>query len=133
MERVDRDRLVKMMARLMQAGAVMLDSTCPVCGSPLFRLRNGDIVCPIHGRVHVVSSEREVSLVRAANIVRGLIDHAARKIESLVEHGGDPREIDAWLGILEKAVRVERDLKGKEKGEVSSGSSRGSARRTAQG
>lgn len=131
MEKVDRDKLVKMMARLMQAGAVMLDSTCPICGSPLFRLRNGDIVCPIHGRIHVVSSEQEASLVRAANIVRGLIDHAARKIETLVEEGGDPREIDAWLGILEKAVRVEKNLKEKEE-KPSSGSARGSARRTAR-
>ena len=128
---IDRDQLVKAMARLMQSGAIMLDSTCPICGSPLFRLRNGDIVCPVHGRIHVVSSEQEASLVRAANVVRGLIDHAARKIEYLVESGGDPAEIDAWLGILEKAVRVEKNLK--EKGEEgSTGSSRGSKRHTSR-
>jgi len=99
-----------------------------------FKLKSGEIICPIHGRVHIVSSEQEISLVRASTIVRGLIEHAAMKIESLIGEDGGPAEIDAWLSILEKAVRVEKALKEKREASLdSSVSSRGSAQRTSQG
>ncbi|HEU97496.1 MAG TPA: hypothetical protein ENO36_01385, partial [Fervidicoccus fontis] len=38
----------------------MLPHSCPICGSPLFKLKNGDIVCPIHGKVAIVSDESEI-------------------------------------------------------------------------
>jgi len=33
------------MAKLLSAGAAMLSETCPKCGTPLFRLKDGNVVC----------------------------------------------------------------------------------------
>ncbi|MEB3825449.1 MAG: hypothetical protein LRS47_02130 [Desulfurococcales archaeon] len=108
--RSSRDEIVKRMVKLVQSGAVMLDSTCPLCGSPLFRLKNGDIVCPVHGKVRVVSSEDEVPRVEAEDVVRSLIDFSAKRIRDLVNSGGGTRELYEWLSILEKALNVEKEL-----------------------
>lgn len=40
----DRDTM-KRMADLLKSGAKMLDSSCPVCSTPLFQLQGGEIWC----------------------------------------------------------------------------------------
>ncbi len=40
------DEDIKRMSELLKSGATMLADTCPVCGSPLFRLRDGSVICP---------------------------------------------------------------------------------------
>jgi len=37
------------MAELLSAGATMLSKSCPNCGSPLFRLKDGKILCATCG------------------------------------------------------------------------------------
>jgi len=101
------DDLVKKMARLMQRGAVMLEETCPLCGSPLFRLPNGDIVCPIHGKIKIVSSEEEASIVEAESVLRELVGYSAGKIKKLMSSNATPEDIGKWLLIMEKAVEIE--------------------------
>jgi len=49
----ERALAIKRMTELLRGGATMLGEHCPLCGSPLFRLRSGEIVCPVHGRVVV--------------------------------------------------------------------------------
>ncbi|MCE4607273.1 MAG: hypothetical protein F7B59_08125 [Desulfurococcales archaeon] len=100
------DDLVRKMARLMQRGAVMLEETCPLCGSPLFRLPNGDIVCPIHGKIKIVSSDEEASIIEAESVLRELIGYSAGKIKELMSNGSTPEDIGRWLLILEKAVEI---------------------------
>ena len=36
---------MKGMADLLRKGATMLSRSCPECGTPLFQLKSGDIVC----------------------------------------------------------------------------------------
>ncbi|MCD6324062.1 MAG: hypothetical protein J7L55_03020 [Desulfurococcales archaeon] len=57
--REGRREALRRMAELLRTGAVMLNETCPICGLPLFRLRSGEVVCPVHGPVKVVKSESE--------------------------------------------------------------------------
>lgn len=40
------DALSKRMAELLKAGAIMLNDYCPDCHVPLFKLRDGQIICP---------------------------------------------------------------------------------------
>ncbi|RLG83278.1 MAG: hypothetical protein DRO18_08050 [Thermoprotei archaeon] len=37
-----REELIRKMTELLRSGAIMLDQACPLCGSPLFRLRSGE-------------------------------------------------------------------------------------------
>jgi len=100
------------MADLLRAGATMLAERCPLCGLPLFRLRSGEIVCPQHGRVFVVKSEREYRKVSAQGVLEELEELATKKISELIsklEKGYDRDAIDElreWLNILEQVERL---------------------------
>jgi UPF0148 protein len=49
------------MADLLRQGSALTELACPVCASPLFRLRNGDIWCAkCEKRVIVVKEDEEV-------------------------------------------------------------------------
>ena len=98
-------RVVKRMAQLMMQGAVMLAETCPICGLPLFRLRNGEVICPVHGRVVIVSSDEEAREVEIDSVVRDVEHYAAMKVRELMEQG-DPREILEWLHVIEASERI---------------------------
>lgn len=49
----------KRMADLLKSGARMLDKICPVCSSPLFQLRNGEIWCANCDKRVVILKEGE--------------------------------------------------------------------------
>ncbi len=98
-------RVVKKMAQLMMQGAVMLAETCPVCGLPLFRLRSGEVVCPVHGRIVIVSSEDEAREVEIDAVVRDVEHYAASRVRELMAKG-DPREILEWLRVIEASERI---------------------------
>ena len=111
-------RVVRKMAQLMMQGAVMLAETCPVCGLPLFRLRNGEVVCPVHGRVVIVSSEEEAREVEIDSVVRDVEHYAAMKVRELMGQG-DPREILEWLHVIEASERIRGLRRGRGKPERS--------------
>ena len=104
--------VIRQMADLLRAGATMLAERCPLCGLPLFRLRSGEIVCPQHGRVFVVKSEREYRKVSAQGVLEELEELATKKISELIsklEKGYDRDAIDElreWLNILEQVERL---------------------------
>ncbi|MCE4603447.1 MAG: hypothetical protein F7B20_00580 [Aeropyrum sp.] len=100
-----RDDLVKEMANLMMQGAIMLDKTCPLDNLPLFKLRNGDIVCPRHGKVVIVASEEEARDVEVEGIIREVRYRAAKKVlESMDDN--DVAGMKEWLAVLEAAERI---------------------------
>ncbi|AAK41078.1 Sjogrens syndrome scleroderma autoantigen 1 [Sulfolobus islandicus Y.G.57.14] len=55
---------VKKAAELLRQGATMLEEACPICKMPLFKLKNGDVVCPVHGKVYIVKSDDEEKIVK---------------------------------------------------------------------
>ncbi len=98
-------QIVRKMAQLMAQGAVMLAETCPLDGLPLFRLKDGSIVCPKHGRVVIVSSEAEAREVEVDEVIKGIIYHAAMKAREEL-NAESPEGVRAWLDVLEAAERI---------------------------
>ncbi len=102
------------MSELLRAGAIMLSETCPKCGSPLFKLKSGEIVCPIHGRVVVVKSDEEISRVTVAGVLDALentITKQLEKVRSIVEKREPSELVDelrVMLMFLDALERVER-------------------------
>ena len=102
------------MSELLRAGAIMLSETCPKCGSPLFKLKSGEIVCPIHGRVVVVKSDEELSRVTVAGVLDALentITKQLEKVRSIVEKREPSELVDelrVMLMFLDALERVER-------------------------
>ena len=107
---------VKRMADLLRSGATMLQETCPVCSTPLFRLGK-DTFCPKCNRpvAIVKSAEEEVKL--ASQQVLDNLDHTTlEKIAELNaaiknEHGLTPlRELGeavrTYLSVLDQVRKL---------------------------
>ncbi|MCE4627074.1 MAG: hypothetical protein F7B78_05450 [Desulfurococcales archaeon] len=106
----EKDReLVKKIAMMVMQGAVMLAETCPICGSPLLRLKTGETVCPIHGRVIMVRSDEEAKEIELDSIVAEVEHYAAQRIRELMA-SGQPNEILEWLRVIEAGERI-RELR----------------------
>jgi len=112
----NRRKVIKRMAELMRSGAVMLDQQCPLCGSPLFRLRSGEVVCPVHGRVRVVRSESEAIEVMSDAVLDEVEQLASRRLHELVvaSESGDISASDCadalikWLSVLRLCREVKQ-------------------------
>jgi UPF0148 protein len=117
---VDKDQIVKKSAELLKQGAKMLSIQCPICGSPLFRLRNGDIVCPIHGKIHVVSDETQVIEEVSKDVLGKIMERVISKLTEMSSNLGrerSPREeadyAEAFLNWL-KAFELLKKLRREE-------------------
>lgn len=109
---------VKIMAELLKSGAIMLAEICPVegCNLPLFKLRSGEIVCPLHGKIHVVKTEEEVREVYSktylAYVVDKLEQYALKTVETLINTPDvDPTDLIKWLEVLERVQRLKTSAK----------------------
>lgn len=58
MEKTD-DKHIKRMADLLRQGATLTDLTCPVCGSPLFRLKDRTLWCAKDEKKVIIVKEGE--------------------------------------------------------------------------
>jgi len=116
MERIGSSELVKRMSELLKAGAAMLAETCPSCGSPLFRLRGGEVICPLHGKVFLVRSDEEASTASVISVLSKIEDLASVKMMELVKRlstNNDPLDLESlskWLEIVQRIQEVKRNL-----------------------
>jgi len=113
----ERSLAIKKMVELLRGGATMLGEHCPLCGSPLFKLRSGEIVCPIHGRVFVAKSEEEVAeasvLGTLTELEKALVKRMTISIPSIERgEGGEEvlREVILALDAIERIERIKQIL-----------------------
>uniref|UniRef100_A0A7J3ZJR5 Sjogrens syndrome scleroderma autoantigen 1 n=1 Tax=Fervidicoccus fontis TaxID=683846 RepID=A0A7J3ZJR5_9CREN len=123
MERDEKTLAIKRSVELLKQGATMLSIHCPKCDSPLYKLKSGETVCPVHGRVLVVSRDEELVRISLESILSRLEEKIASRLSlylDLVEEGNDEevaRKIRLWLDVLEgiRRVRMERRATGEGK------------------
>ncbi|MEM0021436.1 MAG: Sjogren's syndrome/scleroderma autoantigen 1 family protein [Fervidicoccaceae archaeon] len=106
-------------AELLRQGAAMLSQSCPICGSPLFRLKNGDIVCPIHGKVAIVSDETEAVIEISTPLFARMEEKILKQLEILSEDIGRTssydedlklsRAIASWLDVVAKLRELRKE------------------------
>ena len=107
---------VKRMADLLRSGATMLQETCPVCATPLFRLGK-DTFCPKCNRpVAIVKSAEEEVKLASQQVLDNLDQAVLEKIAELNaaiknEHGLVPlRElgeaVKTYLSVLDQVRRL---------------------------
>uniref|UniRef100_A0A7C4BE67 Sjogrens syndrome scleroderma autoantigen 1 n=1 Tax=Ignisphaera aggregans TaxID=334771 RepID=A0A7C4BE67_9CREN len=102
----------------MRSGATMLAESCPLCGSPLFKLTSGEVVCPIHGRVMLVKTEEELSEANVASVLLELEKSIADKLSEYVGKLRSDKEVEfedirniiSWLDALERVERIKTTL-----------------------
>jgi len=118
--RANRSELIRKMADMLRAGATMLSEVCPQCGSPLFKLKSGEVVCPLHGRVYLVKTEEEAEKATTYAILEGLERNVVKiliDIQKSLPSIKDPEELEykarnliAWLEVLERILRLRKEL-----------------------
>ena len=114
--------VVKKMAEYIKAGAALTSYTCPACGTPLLKLKTGEIYCVNCGkRVYVVKSDIEERGVVTGIVLEELRNTITSLLSNLVEvlKRGDVdtserielgREILVWLEALERVNRLLREV-----------------------
>lgn len=108
-----REAVIKKAAELMRSGATMLAESCPLCGSPLFRLPSREVVCPLHGRVMLVKTEEEVAEANIITVLTELeksITAVLSKHVDRIKRGEagfeESRDVIAWLEAIERIERI---------------------------
>lgn len=77
---------IKKMATLLKEGNTMLDIMCPQCGSPLFKLKNGDIYCGnCQKKVVVLKDEAELESYNKSTLLSDIDDVLYTKILNITE------------------------------------------------
>ena len=104
---------VKIMAELLKSGATMLAETCPIkgCNLPLFKLRSGEVICPVHGKVYLVKTDEEARRITEELTIKTVLDkleHNILKIidEKIESNEFSTRDLIEYLEILERIYRV---------------------------
>jgi len=113
----DREVIAKM-AALLRQGATMLDTTCPKCNVPLFRLKSGEVICPKCGqRFLLVGSDEEELEARSNITLQGLEAALSKKVGELgfmleaAENIEDVASIGSTLETLLRVLEASRRLR----------------------
>lgn len=103
------DQSIKKGAELLTQGATMLNESCPICHSPLFKLKNGDVVCPVHGKVYLVKSDEEEKKVKKDIVLGSTEDELINNLNYLLKKLKDnPEDSDIMMQIIRYLDAIER-------------------------
>jgi len=110
------DEALKRMADLLRQGATLLDIECPVCHSPIFKLKSGEMYCATCQKI--VREEKEVTKTTQGVLMDSLNRTILKKLEelnSLIVAESDQERLAAllknlamWLDALERVRRLEK-------------------------
>jgi UPF0148 protein len=113
------DQDIARMVDLLRQGATLTDLACPVCSSPLFRLKNGDIWCAKCQKRVIVVKEGEDTAKVASSItletVEATLLSKIQDIQTKMQHEENVEELQklsnalsGLLETLEKARKAKR-------------------------
>lgn len=106
---------IRLMAELLRSGATLTDLSCPVCASPLFRLKSGELWCAqCQKKVIVVKEEeaREVEVLSALSQAESTLLMKIWEINERLRIEDNLEEIERLSGVmstlLENLERIRR-------------------------
>jgi len=106
---INKDEGIKRAAELLKQGATMLDMSCPIDGMPLFRLRSGEIVCPIHGKVYVIENESQMRQIQTQSTLERAEEVVVKSISVMTDKlKEDPSDSDAAVQLIRLLDVLER-------------------------
>jgi UPF0148 protein len=92
---------MKQMAELLRKGATMLNETCPECNTPLFKLKDGSLVCPMCNKpvVYASANADTEGMAQQGSIDQTLLNKI-KEIQGMLEHEKEPAKINTLLDTL---------------------------------
>jgi UPF0148 protein len=108
MEHKKEEKPIKRMADLLRQGATLTDLSCPVCASPLFRLKDGTLWCAQdEKKVIIVKEGQEPPQPPAASpydkLEASLLDKV-NKIQARIEQTEDADELQKLSKVLSELL-----------------------------
>ncbi|MCW4012478.1 MAG: hypothetical protein NWF07_05730 [Candidatus Bathyarchaeota archaeon] len=96
---------MKQMAELLRKGATMLSESCPECNTPLFKLQDGSLVCPMCNKpVVVVSADADTEVMAQQGSIDQTLLSKVKEIQGMLETEKDPAKINVLLETLMKLL-----------------------------
>ncbi|MCS7124032.1 MAG: hypothetical protein NZ932_01250 [Candidatus Bathyarchaeota archaeon] len=113
------EQYIKRMADMLRQGSTLTELACPVCASPIFRLKNGDLWCAkCEKKVIVVREEAELAKITSALSLEALEATLLAKIQEIqgkMLHETNVEELQklgvALSGLLENLEKVRKARK----------------------
>jgi UPF0148 protein len=109
------DKPIKRMAEMLLKGATLTDLSCPACGSPLFRLKDGTLWCAQDERKVIVVKEGEEPKVTGNSTYDRLEATLVSKVQQIQDRIESTENVDelqklsvALSELLENLEKVKR-------------------------
>jgi len=101
------DEVVKKMANLIRAGAQMLQESCPICRTPLVKLKSGEIICPkCERRVYIVKDELEERGLITRLTIQGIEETLTMKLGELNKMLKQTTDLDEMYDVLRVLIAI---------------------------
>jgi UPF0148 protein len=109
------DAHIKRMAELLKNGSTMTNLACPVCASPLFRLKNEQLWCEkCHRQVMVVKEGEEARMAESTALtsLEATLAEKIKEIQQKMAQEQDPERLqklgNTLTGLLENLERTRK-------------------------
>jgi UPF0148 protein len=96
---------MKNMGELLRKGATMLSESCPECNTPLFRLKDGSLICPMCNKpVVIVSADADTEGMAQQGSLDETLLNKVKEIQGKLEVETEPEKINVLLETLMKLL-----------------------------
>ena len=120
MQEKTEEKHIKRMADLLRQGSTLTDLSCPVCASPLFRLKNGILWCARCEKKVIVVKEGEepekVTIAMAMEKLEATLLAKVQEMQDKIQHTENVEELQklstALSDLLGNLERVRKMKKG---------------------
>ena len=104
---------MKEMAKLLRQGARMLRQSCPECGTPLFQMKSGEIVCSMCKRpVKFVEAGADEESVAQQGSLEATLKTKLNEVQGKLASEDDPVKVgeltDTLMKLLDALERVKK-------------------------
>ena len=96
---------MKNMGELLRKGATMLSESCPECNTPLFRLKDGSLLCPMCNKpVVIVPADADTEGMAQQRSIDETLLNKVKEIQGKLEAETEPDKINTLLETLMKLL-----------------------------
>jgi len=99
---------IRSMADLLRSGATLTDLSCPVCSSPIFRLKSGELWCvQCQKRVIVVKEDEQIEETKSLmtlSTVESTLLMKIKEINERIQKENDVEELQRLNAVMSKLL-----------------------------
>lgn len=101
---------IQTMANMLRQGATLTDMSCPVCASPLFKLRSGEIYCVKCKKRVVIVKEGETPAEATKPMLLSQLESTVltkiQEIEKKLKDETDPTQLEKLTATLSQLLET---------------------------